>query len=615
MCRVKSYIPAYFVFSPRHGQLSIYSKTSVVARVMTVLAIVVLGLVCASSPRFDAEAMEVVGDNVQRLADRVFEFSEDIVVQGNATLLIENATVRFVQTAPYKYGIRLEKPANGNPRLIVRNATLESTRAFKVTLAGESFAELSGLQFRHYLELYNSSKANILDRSSVYYLRAYDSSHLTALGSDVYYIYGYNSSQVDISTCIVNRIETYDESSVNVSISTVKNSVDAYDSSSVSVQYSSLFGSVSSREASSVFLGHDGLSGVEVEATGNSEMSLVDSKILASRTASEFLAEEFSTFYVCNSSFANCRFLGADNSTLEIERSDLTFAYVYCVGNASFQVQESSLDWLVECQGESRISAVNSSFVIASGRDSSSLVFNSCNISVLRGFEDSEILVSNSIIEKGMLELDSANVTFAGFGADFFHEFKFSASGPNFTLSETKITDGWSLRLTGSSDVTLKDSSLLSLVAYDSAKVRSWNSTLLGINLKGDSEVRVWSYLTVRVIDSFGSPVKGASVTVTDAGITIESHLTQGDGTAVFELFEKSINASGVRLKSDYAVDVAFGGDSLTSSIDLNGSQTLTLTIQSAWYWYVILAAVVIIVLVVGFAAFFMVRRKRKSER
>ena len=142
-----------------------------------------------------------------------------------------------------------------------------------------------------------------------------------------------------------------------------------------------------------------------------------------------------------------------------------------------------------------------------------------------------------------------------------------------------------------------------------------WNSTFTGANIKDASEVYVWSYLTVHVVDYFGSPVQGANVTVTLSEVPLETKLTGEDGVAVFGLFEKLINASGSYHSGEYKVTIVFGEYSSGSSIDLNGSQFSTLNLQSPWwYWYMISGLILAVVIVLGSGIFLMFRRRKKSK-
>jgi len=565
--------------------------------------------------RFDVKALEISGNEVHELVNGVFDFSDDIVVEGNATLLVENATIRFMQTSSYQFEIRLQEPGNGNPRLVAKNATFQSARPFKISLYGNSSAEFDSSEFRRDLELFDSSSVNIFDQSTVYYIRAYGSTNVSAIGSDVFYVYAYDDSFMKISTCTVNRMEAHDNSQIYVSISTVKYSVTADDSSYVSLSYSSVSEIVSSKKTSKVWFLDCVLTKVNVETRDYGNVTFLNSKILTSKFSSNFAIKDFSALHIYNSTLNDASLSAYQNSTINIKESVLTALYIRVFENSLLQVLSSSIDWLLECEGESDLLGVNSSFIIASGKGSSNLSFDNCSIALLRGFEASKVALLDSIVEEALLELDSVNVTLASLDTGFFDNLEFIASGLNVTFSSTTVSDGWSLRFRGSSNVTLQNSRLMNLGAYGSSRIWMWNSTFTGANIKDASEVYVWSYLTVHVVDYFGSPVQGANVTVTLSEVPLETKLTGEDGVAVFGLFEKLINASGSYHSGEYEVTIVFGDYSSGSSIDLNGSQFSTLNLQSPWwYWYMISGLILAVVIVLGSGIFLMFRRRKKSK-
>ncbi len=56
----------------------------------------------------------------------LFNINGSVTVENNATLILRNAVVNFMQTSGSQFGMTFQNPVNGNPRLIVENATLTS---------------------------------------------------------------------------------------------------------------------------------------------------------------------------------------------------------------------------------------------------------------------------------------------------------------------------------------------------------------------------------------------------------------------------------------------------------------------------------------------------------
>lgn len=563
--------------------------------------------------KFRVEALQVVGNDVRFLVNGTFEFSEDIIVEGNATLWVENATIKFIQSKSYDYEIRLQNPSNGYPRLIVKNAIFDSTRPFKVSLYDNSSVECDGLSFKHYLELFDFSRASVFGKSSINYIRAYGFSNVTAIGSEVLYLYAYDDSYFKVSACTVYRMYAFDNSQFDVSVSDIKYSVNAEDSSSVAMGYSSLTAEIFAKGTSSVtFLGSR-LTKLTVQISDNGTVTFIGSNVAPFKFPADFSVKGFSTLNIHNSTINNALFIGYNNSTMKIEGSDISSAVVRSLESSTVNVSNSRVDWLLESEGNSQVFVVKSSFTIVSSKGSSTLFSDNCVVPLLRCLESSQILLSNSVITECSIELDSVNLTFEDFEAGLFQSLNFVAKGLNVTFLETKVEKGWNLRFFGSSNVTLLNSKLMNLGAYDSSEVWMWNSTSVGSNVKGDSKVHVWSYLTVKVVDYFGNSVEGANVTVNLSGARVESKLTGSDGVAVFELLEKFMNSTGSYHAGEYEVIVVFDVYSSGSGIKLNGSQLNVLTVQSPWwYWHVILGSIVAVCMIVGFGLFLLFKRRKR---
>ena len=497
--------------------------------------------------------------------------------------------------------------------MIVKNATFQSSKPFKVSLYGNSSAKFDGLQFNHDLELFDYATVDLFGGSSLYYVRAYGSSNVNAIGSTVLYPYAYDNSSVKISTCVVNRLEASDEAKVDVSVSTIKYSVSAEDSSRVTIGYSSLSGDFSSKKTSDVQIVGSAILDFRADTSDHSNFSLLSSKILPSKYSSRFSSKGFSTLHIHNSSLHDSVFSPIENSMVKIENSDLTSTYAGSLGNSLLEVSNSSIDWLLDCKENSNFIGANSSFTVASGAGSSNLTFNKCNITLLKSFDDSKIVVSDSVVEKSLVELDALNMTLDNFGPGFFSDLKFIADGLNVTFLRT-IVNGWGLRFYGFSNVTFQDSNLISLSVFDSSKIWSGNSTFASANVVGASEVQAWSYLTVNVLDLFNSPVGGANVTIYLSGISVESGLTGQNGVATFELLEKVINSSGGYSVGKYEVNVIFADSSLNSSVDLGGDHLIVFTLQSPWwYWHMIIGFIIVIVFSC-LSVFLVFRRKKRAK-
>jgi hypothetical protein len=82
------------------------------------------------------------GNNVTVIKER-FDINGSLIVEENATLILRNALLNFVQTTNNQFSLTLRNSANGNPRLVAYNSTIDSNADLDLTLEGNSTADLN----------------------------------------------------------------------------------------------------------------------------------------------------------------------------------------------------------------------------------------------------------------------------------------------------------------------------------------------------------------------------------------------------------------------------------------------------------------------------------------
>ncbi len=82
------------------------------------------------------------GNNVTDI-EGMFDINGSIVIEGNATLILRNALLNFVQTTNNQFNLTLRNPANGNPRIVAYNSTIDSNADLRLTLKGNSTVDLN----------------------------------------------------------------------------------------------------------------------------------------------------------------------------------------------------------------------------------------------------------------------------------------------------------------------------------------------------------------------------------------------------------------------------------------------------------------------------------------
>ena len=547
-----------------------------------------------------------------------FSFSEDIILEGNTTLVIENATVEFVQTTHNQYGIELKSTITGSPYLKIKNATFKSSKRFKFSLFGASRADVEMLKFegvggkRSAVKLYENASFSAFD-SKVPSLYCYDFASLKIISTDSNYIYTYDHSYAEILSSEIYYIKAYGSSNVNISLSDVLSSITAVDNSLVSCSISSLIGKATSQENSTILLVECDVYQFKLTVQDYGNVTLQDVTSTPSKYPGEFEIYDESRVSLISSKLNDMILKVKGNSSLKVMSSYVTSSVFYFYDFSEVEFKNSKIDWIVESLNKSTVNAVNSTFNILSVEESSNVSLDRSDVGRLRCYESSRALLLNSHVKDVMVELYSVNLTFNNFREGYLEELSFVlAGGLNVTFVETTIEAGWSFRLLGYSNVSFYDSKIANLHCADNSKVYLQNTTYVSVDAIDYAEVEVWAYLTVQTVDYFGSSVKGAEVRVTHS-TTGSSGVTDEDGKVVFKLFERFVNASGEFYSGNYEVNVTYDGVTYNYDVELAGSKTIVCLVASPWwYWYAIYGgAIAFALVVIGVFGFWYFKRRR----
>ena len=94
----------------------------------------------ASPDLFQGDLM-LDGNNVT-VIEGPFEINGSILIEENATLILRNALLTFVQPTNNQFNLTLRNPANGYPRLVAYNSTIDSNADLDFMLRENSTADL-----------------------------------------------------------------------------------------------------------------------------------------------------------------------------------------------------------------------------------------------------------------------------------------------------------------------------------------------------------------------------------------------------------------------------------------------------------------------------------------
>jgi len=148
-----------------------------------------------------------------------------IIVEENAALILRNALLNFIQTTNNQFNLTLRNPANGNPRIVAYNSTIDSNADLRLILKGNSTADLNKatIPWRvscraedvSILSISNSSNINTL------FAESGSSAHIVVQNSTIHQWqnYGYNKApEAQVYDSVIDNL-LFGSSSINCTIS------------------------------------------------------------------------------------------------------------------------------------------------------------------------------------------------------------------------------------------------------------------------------------------------------------------------------------------------------------------------------------------------------------
>jgi len=178
----------------------------------------------ASPDMFQGDLI-LTGNNVTVIEGQ-FDINGSIIVEDNATLVLRNAIVNFMQVGDYQFNMTFQNPTNGNPRLLAENTTLTSAYSFHVSFYGNSSCRADKLEVwppyavGHWWWMYDSSVVSISD-SRVYMVAAYADSIFEAFNCTMRYMSAFSQVSANISLSYIESLYCSDSSAANVSNSNI----------------------------------------------------------------------------------------------------------------------------------------------------------------------------------------------------------------------------------------------------------------------------------------------------------------------------------------------------------------------------------------------------------
>jgi len=150
----------------------------------------------------------ILTDNDVLVIEGRFDINGSIVVEENATLILRNALLNFTQIDDWQFNITFRNPVNGTPRLIVENASIETSDYYlDIYFYGNSSAEISELFAPYYVAIYLFETSSALISNSVSeYVGCQQDTILTLSNSSFTEVDGWDNPEITISNCTLETI-------------------------------------------------------------------------------------------------------------------------------------------------------------------------------------------------------------------------------------------------------------------------------------------------------------------------------------------------------------------------------------------------------------------------
>jgi hypothetical protein len=434
------------------------------------------------------------GNNVTSFVNAYVNITGNIVVEGNATLRLVNATIFLKgQTTHYQYNITFQNPLNGNPRLIASNAVVRSEKLSAIRFFENSSAVANGLK----------CASSDLD--------AYDYSVLSLSGflARILYIYGHSSVSVSGSDMKTTKVYVWDSAVFQVLNSTTMDSLYSYNYASVKLSSGSTVSKDFYVRGSSLVSIRDNCTvGGTLKVYDFSRVSIA--YLVYSRGAGKIqkiTAEDFANVSIASSfvssiavsdnvsvSVSYCQYPSTMISSISAEdSSNLSIISSYV---DSLKVSDWAYVSISSSQVEG-ISASGHSRIVASGvtltkgvevlpvkgkyaaSDFSQLIISglsvrpSKTVSLIEGSGGSFVEISNSTVTYSVLRIRENSV--ASFVNVNVSSSRFYVEGhSNVSISSSSITDR--IEIADYSSAYVSSSQLYSVIVEDSSSAFIWSS-------------------------------------------------------------------------------------------------------------------------------------------
>jgi hypothetical protein len=167
----------------------------------------------------------ISGDDVFIIEDERFDINGSIIVEENATLILKNSLLNFVQTTNNQFNLTLRNPADGYPCLVAYNSTIDSNADLRLIFKGNSTVDLNSVTIPWRVACFAYDDSILLISNSSYintlFAESGSSAHIVVRNSTIHewHNYGYiTAPEAQVSDSFIDNL-LIGSSSINCTIS------------------------------------------------------------------------------------------------------------------------------------------------------------------------------------------------------------------------------------------------------------------------------------------------------------------------------------------------------------------------------------------------------------
>jgi hypothetical protein len=596
--------------------------------------------------------MVIPANNITVLENYDITIEGNIKVEEGGLLILKNTTIKISQSKEYQYGVIIRGRLEASFSSIIPNP--RRPLSYNITVLGNGFVWLSNFDISRsgttcQLILGDSAtlvgdKVNLLEgfiiakkhsslrltnskikpTSSKTPLTLYDFSDVVLTKTSVtvsatkplfkvynfsrlYFsdvdsangiIHAYDYSKLSIMNCKGDlSIELYHSSSVIINSGRFK-SLKAYNSSMASIikTISVKEVEISAYDVSTVLL-HSGRV-TSAFAYNNSRLTIINSAVEYGFTMSGGVVGAYDS--------ADVMLTGSTVRILNAYKSSVV------------SLSNTTITWMARASSFSSLSFDKCQIGTFAVAEASSVNVSNSHIASLDITNSPKVYIVNSVIDEATFNFKSVNISIAGLGPFYCNHWSSTGNGTlathggygaDITLSRTKIQYGLNLNLFGSSNVSIFDSRLKHLGAYDSTTICLFNSTATSHYIGNETRMLTYWYLTVYALNGTNIKVFYQNGTAAIPTLTVVD-------VVKFPLLEKVVCGSSVYTEGNYKFNAEWNGNSIQREIKMGDNVVIDLTPPKSWQpdLNTIVAALIVICAVLGTSLFYLKRRKRPSK-